>query len=569
MKNFWKIVTLLVVMILPVGIVSCSGDDEEEIAKTPIITPTPEPEDTTTNDNNEPTEVKVYKDGNAYANFFAYNVMGDVYLWKKEINSSLNTWGNQLGNAINKGTDMPDAISKVENIRYKNSSKEDIDKWSMLTDDYSSFTGSVDGVVTTTYGCSYKFYLKEANSNLVVAFVTYVYPESPAEKAGLQRGDVILGIDGKDLDLNNYINLYYSSSMEVTIGKLDTTTGAYVETGKTASMTAVNMYENPVFLSKTFDCGGKKVGYLVFHSFTLDACEDLIAVAKQFKQEGVTELILDLRYNGGGYVITENVLASMLAPEANVKAKDVFQTEVWNDDYMEYYQKNNYDLNTYFQTEWSFEHNEKKYELNTSDTNLGLTKIYALVASGSASASESVLVGLMPYVDVEVIGEQTHGKYCTGWILSATDWYESVVENYDELSKKNPTEYGTFSEEFPWFAQWETYAANWGIYVMISRYADKNGENPCMPDGLTPDVEASDRIYEPYALGDEREWLLYTALQKAGKTDLPTRAEARSAMRTLGKPVKDVSRNPLDGKLIHLGKPMMKAPLLPMKIEVE
>ena len=523
-------------MTLPAGIVSCSGDDDPK--ETPIINPTPEPEDTTKTE----TETKVYTDGKIYANFFAYNIISDIYLWKKEISSAFKTWY----------VVEEDPIKKVQEIRYKENGK-DVDKWTELTDDYASFIGSVDGVVTTTYGCSYKLYLREENSNRVVAFVTYLYPESPAEKAGLQRGDVILGINDKDLDLDNYLDLYYSSSMKVTIGKLDTTTGAYVETGKTASMTAVNMYENPVFLSKTFDCGGKKVGYLVFHSFTLDACEDLIKVCKTFKQEGVTELILDLRYNGGGYVITENVLASMLAPEANVKAKDVFQTEVWNDDYMEYYKKEGEDLNTYFQTEWSFTHNEKKYELNTSDANIGLTKIYALVASGSASASESVLVGLMPYMDIEVIGEQTHGKYCTGTIISTENWYE--------LNKE------VITSNYPEYAQWETYAKNWGIYVMISRYADKNGNNPCMPDGLTPNVEASDRFYEPYALGDEREWLLYTALQKAGKTDLPSRAEARSAMSPLGKPMKDVSRNPLDGKLIHLDKPMMKVPLKPLNMK--
>ena len=55
---------------------------------------------------------------------------------------------------------------------------------------------------------------------------------------------------------------------------------------------------------------------------------------------------------------------------------------------------------------------------------------------------------------------------------------------------------------------------------MISRYADKNGDTPCMPDGFVPDIEARDYYTEPYPLGDERENLLRIALERAGKTDL-------------------------------------------------
>ena len=135
-------------------------------------------------------------------------------------------------------------------------------------------------------------------------------------------------------------------------------------------------------------------------SFTLDSCEDLIKAAKSFKEQGVTELILDLRYNGGGYVITEQLLASMLAPQDKVTNKEVFQTEVYNKDYMDYYKKEGVDLNTYFDTEYNFkDHNDKDHSYSTKDYNLGLNKIYALVSSGSASASESVLVGVLPYMN--------------------------------------------------------------------------------------------------------------------------------------------------------------------------
>lgn len=531
MKIFGKFLCLVMVF-STILYVSCSGEDDYSRNKTPIINPTPggdEPKDTTSQ---EP-EVNYYTDPNYYAGFFALNVISEVYLWNEEIASSLSNW------KMNE-----DPIKKVDAIRYKENGVY-VDKWTQLTNDYESFIGGVDGAVTTTFGVSYQLYLKKQGSDDVVAFVLYTYPDSPAANAGLKRGDVVVTINGKTLDLNNYMDLYNSASVELGLAIYNPVNGVYTETGKSVSMTAVNMYENPVLMTKVFDCGDKKIGYLAYMSFTLDSCEDLIKAAKSFKEQGVTELILDLRYNGGGYVITENVLASMLAPQDAVTNKEVFQTEVYNKSYMDYYKKEGEDLNTYFETEYKFEHNKKEYLFSTKDANIGLNKIYALVASGSASASESVLVGLLPYMNIEIIGEQTHGKYCTGWILSATDWYKGNEDffkagaDYDEYQK------------------WDTYAKNWGIYVMVSRYADKNGDCPCMPNGFTPNVEVKDLCYEPYDLGDDREALLRVALTKAGYTNFTAKegAKARAARPSFGKQIQTVSRNPLDGKRIILGHP--------------
>ena len=534
MKNFWKIICF--VMVLPSLLcVSCSDDDEYNRNKTPIINPTPggdEPNDSTSQN---PT-VSYYTDPNYYAGFFAFNVMSVYYLWKDEIASSLSNW------KMNE-----DPIKKVDAIRYKQNGTY-VDKWTQLTNDYESFIGGVDGVVTTTFGVSYQFYLKKEGSDDVVAFVLYTYPDSPAANAGLKRGDVVVKNNGKTLNLNNYMDLYNSPSVELGLAVYNPVNKVYTETGKSVSMTAVNMYENPVLMTKVFDCGGKKVGYLAYMSFTLDSCEDLIKAAKSFKEQGVTELILDLRYNGGGYVITEQLLASMLAPQDKVTNKEVFQTEVYNKDYMDYYKKEGVDLNTYFETEYNFkDHNEKDHSYSTKDYNLGLNKIYALVSSGSASASESVLVGLLPYMNIEIIGEQTHGKYCTGWILSATDWFEGNKDFFKA---------GADYEEYQ---KWETYAKNWGIYVMVSRYADKNGNCPCMPNGFNPDIEVIDRFYEPYDLGDDREALLRKALTKAGYTNFTpiedNKGTSRAAIRNIGVPFKTVSRNPLDGKRILLQRP--------------
>lgn len=532
MNGLKKLIWMLLAIGLPLGFCACSDDDSPqkgaEIEK---------PEE-------EENGSEAYQDVRAYANFFSFNVMSDIYLWSQDIGQAFESWEI-----------LTDPIQKVADVRYKNELGEEVDKWTMLTDDYASMVGSTEGVSTSTYGCNYKFFYKDENSEAVVAFVTFTYPDSPAEEAGLKRGDVILEIEGKELDDTNYIDLYNSSSMTVGIGSYEGE-GVYSSVKKEVSMNAKAMYEDPVLMHKVFDCGGKKVGYLVYTSFTFDSCYDLVDVCRDFKQQGVTELILDLRYNGGGYVFTENVLASMLAPEAEVNNGSVFQTEVWNDDYMAYYQEAGEDLNTYFATSFKNTFNNKEYSLSTSGLNLGLHKIYALVDEGTASASESILVGLMPYMDIEVIGGQTHGKYCSGVIWDAIGWYEDVEKTF----KENRT---AFAKEYPEYADWKKYMDNWGIYVMISRYADKDGNNPCMPNGLKPEVEAYDMFEEPYPLGDEREAMLRVALQRAGKTDLPTLAQSRAAVHKPLKGAIKCSKNPLDGKRIHTGDRMK--PRIPMQ----
>ena len=525
MKDWRKYIWLLLAVLLPMGFAACSdnGDEPEK----PVVNPNPNQGE----DNKKPA---AYTDTKAYANFFAFNVMNDVYLWKQDITNALNSWKV-----------FADPVEAVAKARYKDASGEDIDKWTQMLESYEASVGGTDGVSTGTYGFGIKLYLKAQGSNAVVGFITYTHPGSPAEKAGLQRGDVIMEVDGQEMNKSNYYDaLFASKSVKLGVGRVMANSYSAVE--KTVEMQAVAMYEDPIVKTAVFDCGGKKVGYLAYTGFTFESCLGLVDVCKEFKKQGVTELILDLRYNGGGYVFTEEVLASMLAPEEEVKAGSVFETEVWNDDYMAYYKEKGTDLNTYFRTAFKATHNEKEYKFSTSDANIGLTKIYALVSESSASASESVLVGLMPYMDIEIIGQPTHGKYCSGIMWKGEEWYQDIVDNY-KANKKD------FATEHPEFADWKKYIGDWGIYVMISMYADKNGENPCMPNGLTPDVEANDLFEEPYQLGDEREAMLNLALQRAGKTDLQGRSASRSAVALpMGKELCG-NQHPLDGKRIYTG----------------
>lgn len=408
-----------------------------------------------------------------YANQFGKDIMSTYYLWNTEISDDLDAWNIKTNE---------DPIGTVDRIRYHDG-EQYIDKWTMLTDDMESFTSSMEGV-STTFGWNLTVYRLAANSNQCIGVVNFVYDNTPASRMNLKRGDIIIGLNGGSLTTENYLDLYYSPSLTVSLGKLDVESYQLVDLGKKVSLTAETLYEDPVLCDSIYEFNGKKVGYLAYSSFDLKSIDKLIEIAKHFKQEQVGELILDLRYNSGGYVITENVLASMFAPQEDVSQKKVFEKEVYND----LLTQAGWGEETPFTTE--FYYPEVGVNANTQDANIGLTKIYGLIGSGSASASEALLGGLMPYMEVELIGGQSHGKYCTGYLLSPEDVYEDSPQDIK----------------------------NWGIYVMVSIYQNAAGKTPCMPDGLIPDVEVADNAMLPYQLGDVDEPLLRAALTAAGRT---------------------------------------------------
>ena len=241
-----------------------------------------------------------------YVNTFAWNIMDDYYLWRDEIAPALERWEN-----------WEEPIRKVADVRYKDAAGKDIDRWTMLTDDFSSLQGGVSGH-TRTLGMDFQLYYADKAQTRVCAVVTCTFAGSPAETAGLRRGDVILTLDGQAMTADNYQALV----RDVLLGGGTVKMG--LKDGRSVTATAVDMYENPVHTVRILENeAGRKVGYLHYTSFTLDSCEELVEAFREFTQEGIDDLVLDLRYNGGGYVMTENVLASLLAPVKEVEAKSI------------------------------------------------------------------------------------------------------------------------------------------------------------------------------------------------------------------------------------------------------
>lgn len=473
---------------------------------------------------------KTYK----YVNTFTRNMMNIYYLWTQEISSSIQSW---------KDTEEP--IAKVEAVRYKDAAGNDIDRWTMCTDDYEGFYGSVSGT-QKTYG--FDFVLYGYDSSTVCAVVTFTYADSPARNAGLKRGDAIVQVNGKTLtrDKSNP-NKVSAEAIDIIYNELlagDNLT-VTLHGGKTATMKSVEMYEDPVLLSKVFDCNGKKVGYLAYTSFTLDSYERLIRVFQDFKDAGISELILDLRYNGGGFALAEQFLASMIAPEEAVLSGDVLATEVYNKELTDYFKSINEDTKTYFKTEFAFRTSAgKQYGFSTLGANAGITKLVGIISSGSASASEALLCDLYPYLDVTLVGEQSHGKYCSGWMMQATDFYKEYADQLsDQMVQEGPK-----------------YTQNWGLYVMVSRFADKNGQTRCMPSGLTPDYAVQDAPDEGYQLGDPQETMLAKALALCGYKNAV--APRREISRTqFGERIGNIRVRPEFGRRIILPERLPKPAL--------
>lgn len=445
---------------------------------------------------------------------FAADLLNIYYVWNKEIEKDLPR--------LNPDT-CTNPFQVVYDLRYSDPATGVKDKWTFLTNDLNSLQESIEGI-ETTYGISYKVgavWAAPGKAQTYYLVAAIVYDDSPAAKAGLQRGDIITRINGKEITDEVMTEIGQQQTVTFTMGSLKD--GQPVSDGPTHQLTAVKMYTDPVLHHQIYEVDGKKVGYLCYSSFDLESVGKLIDICKEFKAAGIEELILDLRYNGGGYVVTEMVLASMLAPEAVAhNPKAVFEREQYNSVLMDAFTKEGYSTETYFRTSWNYtqEKNGIDFVHDTSDANIGLQKIYGLITANSASASEALLGGLMPYMEVETIGTNSHGKYCTGKLLSPADIY----------------------------SKYNTAIKDWGMYVMLSIYQNSKGETPCMPNGIVPDKE----VYEGIDLvpwGDERDPLLRAALESAGKV-YETSATSRSASQ--GQLVKDIPHNAAFGKRIAL-----------------
>lgn len=388
---------------------------------------------------------------------FVYDYTSEAYLWNEFIPAGITY----------KSAPTPGELFEL--MRYK-----ELDKWSYVTDNSQEAMDEFQGV-STTYGYSLAFGRFSNMPENLFAVVQFVYEGSPAAKCGLERGDIILYMNGSRLTEENYMQLYYSQSVEIGMGRVGTS-GAIEDTGVSHQLAAVKMYEDPVVAHSVLDAGGKKVGYLYYAGFYAESHPRLVEVFKEFQSAGVSELILDLRYNLGGNAETPPYLASLFAPAEAVRGKKVFLTQTWNDLYMNYYRQQKYDMNIYFES--------------AIPVNLNLDRVFVLTTGSTASASEATISGLIPYMDVVMIGTPTYGKYCGAALLIPTD---SQGKEDKEIS-------------------------NWLLSLVVYKFVNTQGLTE-FKDGIAPDYAVEDSgLLMGIPLGDAADPMISKALSIIGGT---------------------------------------------------
>ena len=433
---------------------------------------------------------------------FIYRGLNEFYLYKADVPEL----ANDFYPTQTERNDFLDNFATPEDLFYDGLLAPQ-DKFSFLVDDYVFLENLLSGI-STTNGISYGIVRYCESCTDAFGYVRYVLPGTPAEEQGIKRGDIFNKIDGQQLTDSNYSNLLapetYTIGLATLNGSSITPTGVSVTLSKQAYTT------NPVLISKTLDVDGKKVGYLFYTSFTANFDPQLNAAFGEFKAAGVTDLVLDLRYNGGGSVRSATDLAAMITGQF---AGQIFMKEEWNADWQQYFEQNEPNglinkFNTTLQTR----------ELINS---LNLNRVFILTTSRSASASELVINGLDPYIDVVQIGETTTGKF-----QASIPVYDSP--NFGRLNA-NPN---------------HTYA----MLPLVLKSVNSAGVSDYV-DGLTPDFKISEDFENLGMLGEPNEPFLKVAIDVilGNKISIPAGVE-------IFKPVGESGMDQIDYQRMYIDK---------------
>ncbi len=284
----------------------------------------------------------------------------------------------------------------------------------------------------------------EEGTNYIGLTVGYVYPGSPAEAAGLRRGDTIYQVGGNRITKSNYQSLMNELFYTKT-GSYSLAYARYVANDaeqrydlvqdNVANITAGTYGYNPILFAAILtnsdvegdDTAPFNIGYMASESFDSSAQEVLEYQIQQFIDAGITELILDLRYNVGGEVQQSRYLSSSIVGRAY--DDQIFFKAEFNDGKRE---------------EWKFLSGPSESDKLGKAPAMNLKHLWVIMSENTASASELVIAGLRG-VDfpVTLIGSQSEGKN-VGMVVTQEVYngrrFEFAPITYRGLNAKN--EYG-------------------------------------------------------------------------------------------------------------------------------
>ncbi|WP_281233856.1 S41 family peptidase [Flavobacterium gelatinilyticum] len=357
-------------------------------------------------------------------NNFVWKAMNSWYYWQSnvaDLSDSKITSTAAYNSFINGKT--PDAL--FYSLLYQRGT---VDRFSWIENSNEIVQVSKIAEVEKKGGFSYAIYPKDASNTNMVALINYIVPGSPAALAGLKRGDVITKINGSQLTSSNYgqlediqITVTLAASVQFTSSNMVTTDKA-----GTVTVTKTAIDENPVAYYEKKVYGAKNVGYLVFNGFKSDYNDELNAAFAKMKSDGINELVLDLRYNGGGSLETAVALAQMINGSFTNKPYI----------YLDFNNKHNnvdgYENLSEKVNIFNLVDNEPTFQREENINSLTLTNIYVLVSFQTASASELTIQCLKKYINVITIGEETVGKF-----VGSNTLYDSPDYNYISYANRS------------------------------------------------------------------------------------------------------------------------------------
>ncbi|RDK87188.1 S41 family peptidase [Marinirhabdus gelatinilytica] len=391
---------------------------------------------------------------------FIYRGLNFFYLYKADTPELANDFfaNDAEKNTFLESFDSPEALFDFL--------ESPVDRFSFVTDDYVELINALNGV-TENNGMEYGLILYPDGSGNVFGYVRYILPNTDAEAKGLERGIIFNRVDGQQITEDNFRELLEPTTY--TIGLAEFEGENIVEINETVTLTKAPYTENPVFIANTLTVENQPIGYLMYNAFTRDFDPELNAAFAQFQADGITELIIDLRYNGGGSVSTATDLAGMITGQFQGQ---VFYNEQWNEDRQEEYA----------------EPGLFDGVLTTGEAlnSLNLTRVYVITTGRTASASELVINGLSPYIDVIQVGATTTGKFQASFLL-----FDAPAPAFS-FNEANPN---------------HTYA----MLPLVFKTVNVNGVTD-YTEGLDPDVLIPEDYSNLGVLGDEREPLLEACL---------------------------------------------------------
>lgn len=404
-------------------------------------------------------------------NSFIWNGLHDYYLWNSLVPGLSDTKyakKDSLNAFLNTYTDPNELFT---DLLYK---YEEVDKWSFLVDDSKTIDDWIAGISETM---GYDFMLgRIGSSDDLFGFVRYVYKGSPAEKAGVKRGDIFMKVNDQQLTVSNYQTLLLSTKT-YTMSFATISNNTISINSRTLTMTAVEMQENPITMDTIFVFDNQKIGYLVYNGFNSDFDIQLNDIIKKFKDANIDRMVLDLRYNGGGSVQSSIYLASMIY---GTDATKIFTKAKYNSG-LQSYLVSEYGLASLNDNFTTYIDKTDKNPVTAINT-LNLNKIHIIVSDNTASASEMLINGLRPYMNVTVVGINTNGKY-TG---------SMTVKDWNEQGTVNPNH-------------------KWAMQPIVVKYANSRDESDYV-DGLTPTIIAEEDFANLLPFGDPNETLLSIVL---------------------------------------------------------